>query len=137
MRHGADAFTIGGFTFDPINASGVEGFDPVPPLVDAPPCWMGGGTPLGILELLRKPSTCSTPHRRRPGEHRHGQTVTDLFGLINSEFTVERHPGGRSRHPDLPAVRSVSDALNLGSGSKNIYTAIPGANGPRTRSPTS
>ena len=49
---GADAFTIGSYTFDPITASGVEGFDPVSTLVGAPPLLeIGGGTPLGILEI--------------------------------------------------------------------------------------
>src|SRR6202042_975395 len=45
---GADAFTIGGFTFDPQLAAGGEGFDPVAQLTTSPPLLeLGGGTALG------------------------------------------------------------------------------------------
>src|SRR5690625_3193370 len=41
---GEDAFTIGGTTFDPITASGDQGFDLVGPLSLAPPLLgLGGG----------------------------------------------------------------------------------------------
>jgi hypothetical protein len=41
---GPDAFTIGRTTFDPTLAAGGEGFDPVTPLVGAPPLLeLGGG----------------------------------------------------------------------------------------------
>jgi hypothetical protein len=46
---GADAFTIGGFTFDPQLAAGGEGFDPVAQLTTSPPLLeLGGGTALGL-----------------------------------------------------------------------------------------
>src|ERR1700758_2472754 len=50
---GADAFTIGSFTFDPFTVgtggADVEGFDLVSPLSAAPPLLtLGGGTALGI-----------------------------------------------------------------------------------------
>ncbi|HEY9304547.1 MAG TPA: hypothetical protein VIO95_09685 [Mycobacterium sp.] len=129
---GADAFTIGGFTFDPISASGAEGFDPVPPLVGAPPFLeIGGGTPLGILEIAPQNFDVFDPTSGADlGSIGTGQTVTDLFGLINSEFTVESvTPVAGGSAADLPTVGSVYDALNLGNGYENIYTAIPGANG--------
>ncbi|MGA8545472.1 MAG: hypothetical protein WB785_09490 [Mycobacterium sp.] len=129
---GPDAFTIGDFTFDPINASGVEGFDPVPPLVGAPPLLeIGGGTPLGILEIAPQNFDVFDPTSGADlGSIGTGETVTDLFGLINSEFTVESvTPADGGSTSDLPAVGSVYDALNLGNGYENIYTAIPGANG--------
>jgi hypothetical protein len=129
---GADAFTIGDFTFDPINASGVEGFDPVSTLVGAPPLLeIGGGTPLGILEIAPQNFDVFDPTGGADlGSIGTGETVTDLFGLINSEFTVESvtaADGGSAS--DLPAVGSVYDALNLGNGYENIYTATPGAAG--------
>ena len=34
---GADAFTIGSYTFDPFTSPGVEGFEPVGQLSTAPP----------------------------------------------------------------------------------------------------
>src|ERR1700733_14732899 len=49
---GADAFTIGDFTFDPFTSPGVEGFDPVATLTGASPLLeLGGGTPGGTLDL--------------------------------------------------------------------------------------
>jgi hypothetical protein len=129
---GAEAFTIGDFTFDPISASGAEGFDPVPPLVGAPPFLeIGGGTPLGILEIAPQNFDVFDPTSGADmGSIGTGQTVTDLFGLINSEFTVESvTPVAGGSNADLPTVGSVYDALNLGNGYENIYTAIPGANG--------
>jgi hypothetical protein len=129
---GPDAFTIGDFTFDPINASGAEGFDPVSTLIGAPPVLeIGGGTPLGILEIAPQNFEVYDPTSGADlGNIGTGETVTDLFGLINSEFTVESDTaadGGSAS--DLPAVGSVYDALNLGNGYENIYSAIPGANG--------
>src|ERR1700761_794176 len=127
---GADAFTIGDFTFDPINASGVEGFDPVSTLVGAPPFLeIGGGTPLGILEIAPQNFDVFDPTGGADlGSIGTGETVTDLFGLINSEFTVESvTPADGGSASDLPAVGSVYDALNLGNGYENIYTAIPSA----------
>ena len=129
---GADAFTIGGYTFDPTLAAGGEGFDPVSPLVGAPPFLeIGGGTPLGILEIAPQNFEVFDPTGGTDlGSIGTGQTVTDLFGLINSEFTVESvTPADGGSASDLPAVGSVYDALNLGNGYENIYTAIPGAAG--------
>ena len=129
---GADAFTIGSFTFDPISASGAEGFDPVSTLVGAPPLLeIGGGTPLGILTIAPQTFDVFDPTSGSDlGSINTGETVTDLFGMINSEFTVEGvTPAGDGSAADLPAVGSVYDALNLGNGYENIYTAIPGANG--------
>jgi hypothetical protein len=129
---GPDAFTIGGFEFDPINASGVEGFDPVTTLIGAPPLLeIGGGTPLGILQIAPQNFDVFDPTGGADlGSISTGETVTDLFGLINSEFTVVSDTaadGGSAS--DLPAVGSVYDALNLGGGYENIYTATPGADG--------
>jgi len=129
---GPDAFTIGGFEFDPINASGAEGFDPVTTLIGAPPLLeIGGGTPLGILEIAPQNFDVFDPTSGADlGSIGTGETVTDLFGLINSEFTVESDTaadGGSAS--DLPAVGSVYDALNLGGGYENIYTDIPGTAG--------
>ena len=51
---GADAFTIGSTTFDPIAAAGAEGFDPVYSIIGAPPLLeIGGGTPTNFGRLCR------------------------------------------------------------------------------------
>jgi len=129
---GADAFTIGDYTFDPFTSTGVEGFDPVSTLIGAPPVLeIGGGTPLGILEIAPQSFEVFDPSTSADlGSINTGETVTNLFGLINSEFTVisdSAADGGSTS--DLPAVGSVYDALNLGNGYENIYTDIPGAGG--------
>jgi hypothetical protein len=133
---GAEAFTIGNYTFDPFTVgptgADVEGFAPVDTLTGAPPLLeIGGGTPLGILELAPQSFEVFDPTTGADlGNIGTGETVTDLFGLINSEFTVENtSPLDGGSASDLPAVGSVYDALNLGGGYENVYTAIPGSDG--------
>ena len=59
-----------------------------------------------------------------------GETVTNLAGLTNTEFTVsDVFPAGGEADSDLPTVGSVYDSFNLGNGYDNIYTAIPGTTG--------
>ena len=76
--HGADAFTIGGYTFDPFTAAGVEGWDPVAQLSTAPPLLaLGGGTVAWLLPLSYPgPRGLQPDQRRRPGQHR-GQRDRD------------------------------------------------------------
>ena len=139
---GADAFTIGDFTFDPftVGATGgdVEGFAPVAQLVGAPPLLeLGGGTALGIDTAPQSFEVFAPSTGTDLGSIATGETVTDLLGLTNTEFTVTSDTaaaGGSA--PDLPAVGSVYDAFNLGNGYENIYTAIPGTTGEPTPSPT-
>jgi len=54
------------------------------------------------------------------------QSVTNLLGLTNTEFTVETVTGTSA---DLPSVGSVYDVFNLGNGIENVYTAIADASG--------
>ena len=69
---GADAFSIGGITFDPtLTAGGAEGFTPVDQLVGAPPLLeLGGGTPTSSApsrsRSRRRTSTSSTAPERAP-----------------------------------------------------------------------
>jgi hypothetical protein len=134
---GADAFSVGGFTFDPTLAGDVEGFTPVNQLVGAPPLLdLGGGTPFlfGIpLSLAEQDFNVydGTTAADQIGSITSTENVTNLLGLVNTEFTVT----GGTLLPDapadaaLPATGSVYDVLNLGSGIENIYTAIPGVDG--------
>ena len=130
---GADAFTIGSYTFDPFTVgtggADVEGFAPVGPLsITAPFLELGGGESLGLnfapqsLEVF-DPSTGADL-----GSIDTNETVTSLFGLTNAEFTVldDNAAAGAS---GLPTVGSVYDALNLGHGFENIYTDIPSTAG--------
>jgi hypothetical protein len=111
---GADAFTIGGTTFDPITAAGGEGFDPIYSIIGAPPLLIdqqdfnvyNGTTEVGSIEG--------------------NEDVTQLLGLTNTEFTVA---GITGTSPDLPTEGSVYDVFNIGGGIENVYTAIPGVDG--------
>jgi hypothetical protein len=123
---GPDAFTIGAYTFDP-----VEGFAPVDNLTGAPPLLeLGGATPLGALELDPQSFEVFNSSGADLGNIGTGVTVTDMLGLVNSTFTVEAvTPLGSATDADLPAVGSVYDALNFGAGIENVYTDIPGTAG--------
>jgi hypothetical protein len=132
---GADAFTIGDFTFDPftVGAGGadVEGFAPVAQLVGAPPLLeLGGGDPLGLNIAPQNFEVFGPSTGTDLGSIDTNETVTNLLGLANTEFTVSSvtaADGGSAS--DLPAVGSVYDAFNLSNGFENIYTAIPGTAG--------
>jgi hypothetical protein len=132
---GADAFTIGSFTFDPftVGAAGgdVEGFTPVGQLVAAPPLLeLGGGAPGGI-DLAPQSFEVFAPSTGTDlGSIDTNETVTNLLGLTNSEFTVnDVTPAAGGSASDLPTVGSVFDSFNLGNGYENVYTDIAGTNG--------
>ena len=128
---GADAFTLGGYTFDPFTAAGTEGFDPVAQLSTAPPLLeLGGGTALGLPLASQDFEVFNPTSGADLGSIQGNETVTELFGLTNAEFTVASATavdGGDAS--TLPEVGSVYDAFNLGNGYENIYVATPGADG--------
>ncbi len=129
---GADAFTIGGYTFDPFTAPGVEGWDPVAPLSAAPPfLTLGGGEVFGILPLASQNFEVYDPSTGAElGSVDTNESVSNLFGLTNAEFVVtgdSAAAGGSSS--DLPTVGSVYDSFNLGNGYENIYTDVPSTTG--------
>ena len=130
---GADAFTIGGYTFDPTLAAGGEGFDGVNPLTGASPLLeLGGGSVLGgALDLAPQSFEIYDPTTGADlGSIATNETLTNLLGLTNAEFTVTGDTAAAGGSDStLPAVGSVYDAFNLGNGYENIYTATPGASG--------
>jgi hypothetical protein len=130
---GSDAFSIGDTTFDPINAAGVEGFDPVQQLVGVPPFLdLGGGTPVAFgftFALAQQDFNVydgTGSDATAIGSIEGDEDVTNLLGFTNTEFTVASDTGTSS---DLPTVGSVYDVFNIGGGIENVYTAIPGVNG--------
>lgn len=128
---GADAFTIGGFTFDPQLAAGGEGFDPVAQLTTSPPLLeLGGGTALGLPLATQDFNVYDPTSHVELGGIQGNETVTSLFGLTNAEFTVASvDPTGSATDANLPAIGSVYDVWNLGNGYENVYVATPGADG--------
>ncbi|MGB6513264.1 MAG: hypothetical protein WBF57_09785, partial [Mycobacterium sp.] len=135
---GADAFSIGGFTFDPtLTAGGTEGFIPVDQLAAVPPLLeLGGGTatifgislPLATQDFNVFDGTGASA--TEVGSITGNEDVTNLLGLTNTEFTVaSATPDADASASDLPTVGSVFDSFNLGDGIENVYTAIPGVDG--------
>jgi hypothetical protein len=130
---GADAFTIGDYTFDPFTSPGVEGFTGVAPLTGAAPFLeLGGGSVLGgLLDLGPQDFEVFDPSTGADlGSIDTNETVTDLLGFTNAEFTVTSDnaaDGGSAS--DLPTVGSVYDDFNLGNGYENIYTDTPSTTG--------
>lgn len=134
---GADAFKIGGYTFDPYTLSSpfggdqVEGFAPVHPLTSAPPLLtLGGGTAGGILPMGPQNFQVYGSDGTELGSINSSMVVTNLLGMTNTQFTVtdaDAAAGGSAA--DLPTVGSVYSVLNLGNGWANVYTAVPGVDG--------
>jgi hypothetical protein len=127
---GADAFTLGSFTFDPFTSPGVEGFDPVAPLSGAAPLLtLGGGTALGI-PLATQDFEVFNSSGTELGSIHTNETVASLLGLTNAEFTVTSDTAAAGGSDSaLPTVGSVYDEFNLGNGYENLYTDIPGTAG--------
>jgi hypothetical protein len=126
---GADAFTIGSLTFDPILKGGTEGYDTVYQILGAPPVLeIGGGTPsIDGIPLPIAPQDFNVyDGTTQIGSIVGDEDVTNLLGMTNTEFTVASVTGTSS---DLPTVGSVYDAFNLGDGIENVYTAVPGVDG--------
>jgi hypothetical protein len=128
---GADAFTLGSFTFDPFTSPGVEGFDPVAPLSGAAPLLtLGGGTALGIPLATQDFEVFDPTSGTDLGSIDTNETVASLLGLTNAEFTVTSDTAAAGGSDSaLPTVGSVYDEFNLGNGYENLYTDIPGTAG--------
>jgi hypothetical protein len=127
---GADAFTVGSYTFDPFTAPGVEGFDPVAQLSSAPPLLeLGGGTALGTPLATQDFEVFNPSTGVDLGSIQGNETVTSLFGLTNAEFTVASGTPADGATTPLPTDGSVYDVFNLGNGYENVYTALTSATG--------
>jgi hypothetical protein len=145
---GADAFTIGSYTFDPFTVpllpdgqpgavdglapTGVEteGFSAVDPFSSAPPLLSLGGGTVGPVSTAAQYFEVYSSSGTNLGSIDAGEDVTNLAGFTNTQFTVsDVFPASGADDADLPAVGSVYDSFNLGNGYDNVYTAIPGTSG--------
>lgn len=128
---GADAFTIGGFTFDPVNGD-AEGFALIHPLTSAPPLLtLGGGFVFGGPMAGQEFEVFDPAGGTDLGSINTSVVVANLAGFTNTQFTVTSAPPATD--VSLPTVGSVYDVFNLGGGFANVYTAIVGADdGPDT-----
>jgi hypothetical protein len=134
---GTDAVTLGGYTFDPylygsstITNPGVEGFNPVSEGTGTPNYFeTGAPTDTGQGFLVYSPASGSTAATEL-GTVNTTESVTNYDGITNTGFTVvSDSPVTGGSAADLPAVGSMYDVTNFGSGYENIYTDIPGASG--------
>jgi hypothetical protein len=131
---GADAFTIGGYTFDPFTSAGVEGWDGVLQLSSAPPLLELGG---GFVTIFGFPFPQATQDFEvyNPstgadlGSIEGNETVASLLGLTNAEFTVESGTAADGATTALPTDGSVYDVFNLGNGYENVYTDLVSSTG--------
>ncbi|MEB3022013.1 hypothetical protein [[Mycobacterium] crassicus] len=128
---GADAFTIGGFTFDPVHGD-EEGYALIHPLTSAPPLLtLGGGFALGGAMAGQDFEVFDPADGTVLGSINTSVVVSNLAGFTNTEFTVLGAPPVTD--VPLPTVGSVYDVFNLGGGFANVYSAIVGADeGPDT-----
>ncbi|OBI25068.1 hypothetical protein EHH44_02050 [Mycolicibacter terrae] len=128
---GADAFTIGGFTFDPVVGDD-EGFALIHPLTSAPPLLtLGGGVVFGGPMAAQEFEVFDPSDGTDLGRIDTSAVVTNLAGFTNTQFTVTGAPSATD--VALPTVGSVYDVFNFGAGYANVYTATPGADdGPDT-----
>jgi hypothetical protein len=123
---GADAFTIGGYTFDPQLAAGGEGFDQVATLTSSPPLLeLGGGTALGLPLATQDFNVYDPTSGTELGSIQGNETILSLFGLTNAEFTVASGTAADGANAALPTDGSVYDVFNLGNGYENVYVATP------------
>jgi hypothetical protein len=126
---GVDAFTIGGYTFDPQLSAGGEGFDPVDQLTNTPPLLsIGGGDylPLSPQSFDVYDPTTGTELGNITGN----ETVTNLLGFSNAEFVVAAPTDGSTTlAAGLPQAGSLYDVFNFGNGYANVYIATPSIDG--------
>ena len=128
---GTDAFTIGNATFDPYTGGtditpGTEGFDPLTQGTGTSPFFDTGSVDGQNFEVFGTASGSTAPAEL--GTITTTENVTNLFNITNTGFDVtgESAVAGGSA-TDLPAIGTVVDVTNFGSGFENIYTDLPGA----------
>ncbi len=110
---GADAFTIGGYTFDPQLAAGGEGFDPVVPArPPRPRCSSSAAEQRSACRSPLRISMSTTPTSGTElGSIQGNETILSLFGLTNAEFTVASGilpPAARTRCAAKRSARSTT-----------------------------
>ncbi|WP_024441915.1 MULTISPECIES: hypothetical protein [unclassified Mycobacterium] len=139
---GDDAFSIGGFTFNPFSTGEdgtvTDGFAPVSSLAGIPPLLNLGGGQLVISTAF--PNVQPTPFAPQDftvyngtgssateiGTAHTAVDVTNLLGMTNTQFVVQNVTAADGVDDALlPVKGAVYDAFNFGGGWANVYTATP------------
>jgi hypothetical protein len=125
-----NAFVLGGYTLDP----GADGFDSIGPLSQLSPLLEIGGaninnslTSVGLahqdLEVYGSDDTAL-------GTISANVNTQDLLGIATTQLRVtDVDPADGESASDLPAVGTVYSVTDFGGGIKNVYEAVPGADG--------
>lgn len=133
---GADAFTLGNFTFDPFldTSAGVadptiEGFNPLDSGSGTPGFFETGYSADQGFEVFGTTSGSGAPTDL--GIITTSENVTSFGNITNTGFDVTGDFSGVDGPSitGLPAIGTVYDVTNFGGGYENIYTDIPGAAG--------
>lgn len=133
---GADAFDLGNFTFDPfLNTTAgvadptIEGFNPLDAGSGTPGFFEAGYSADQGFEVFGTTSGSSAPTYL--GIITTSENVTSLGNITNTGFDVTGDFSGVNGPgiAGLPAIGTVYDVTNFGSGYENIYTDVPGAAG--------
>lgn len=137
--YGDDAFSLGGYLFDPFTTAGgvqTEGFRVVPSLLGAAPLLSLGGATVGIgagvtpINFAPQDFDIYGSDDADLGTVRTSINVTNLLGMANTEFTIQSVTAADGvTDALLPAKGTVYDVFNFGGGWQNIYIATPGEDG--------
>jgi len=125
-----DAFTIGGFTFDP----GEDGFTAISPLSQLSPLLGIGGASINndltSAGLAQQDFDVYGNDGTELGTVETNVNVQNLLGIESVQLRVTDAEGvGDGDAAGLPAVGTVYSVTDLGGGFQNIYVATPGADG--------
>ncbi|MGB3894276.1 hypothetical protein [Mycolicibacter sinensis] len=138
--YGEDAFSLGGYVFDPFTGTGdnmADGFRAIPALFGAAPLLSLGGATVaigaGVNPINFAPQDFTIyggTDDADLGTIKASVNVANLLGMANTEFTVQGVTAADGVEDALlPVKGTVYDVLNLGGGWQNIYIATPGEDG--------
>lgn len=122
---GEDAFTLGGYTFDP----GADGFTGINPMFTVAPVLSIGGGSLAGVALAPQDLHVYDADGSLLGSVDTAVNVSNLFGMIETtQFTVTGGEFEEGVTAGLPADGTVYSVTDL-FGWTNIYQAVPGLDG--------
>jgi hypothetical protein len=127
---GADAFTIGDYTFDATPGNSIDpttqGFNPLEGGTGTPGYFETGYGDQNF-EVFSTPAGSSTP--TLDGTAVTSENVTSIGSITNTGFTINFEGADQNGNlADMPTLGSSYDVTNFGSGYENVYSDIAGAN---------
>ncbi len=124
---GPDAFTIGGYEFDPYlgtpGAIDMEQFDLPSDITGTPPYFETGSVTPQVFEVF-SPASGSTPATEL-GAVVTNENVSTFGSITNTGFTVTEDLPTATGVDPLPVSGTLYDVTNFGNGIENEYINIP------------